>query len=69
MLVLNCLLLNRTYVVINAPNALASIISMCDLHVIFLSNINPRYFALFTKGIFRPFSVRIDSGGLIQREK
>jgi hypothetical protein len=40
-LVLNRLLLNREYVVINALKALASIISMCDLHVIFLSNITP----------------------------
>jgi hypothetical protein len=38
MLVLNRLLLNRKYVVINALKALASIISMCDLHAIFLSN-------------------------------
>jgi hypothetical protein len=46
MLVLNRLLLNREYVVINALKALASIVSMCDLHVIFLSNITPRYFTL-----------------------
>jgi hypothetical protein len=55
MLVLNRLLLNRGYVVINAPKALASIISMCHLHVIFLSNITLRYFTLFPNGIFRPF--------------
>jgi hypothetical protein len=48
MLVLNRLLLNREYVVINALKTLASIISMCDLHVSFLSNITPRYFTLFT---------------------
>jgi hypothetical protein len=66
MLVLNRLLLNRQHVVINALKALASIISMCDLHVIFLSNITPRYFTLFTNGILRPFSVRRDSGGLIR---
>jgi hypothetical protein len=65
-LVLNRLLLNREYVVINALKALASISSMCGLHVIFLSNITPRYFTLFSNGIFRPFSVRRDSGGLIQ---
>jgi hypothetical protein len=61
MLVLNRLLLNREYVVINALKALGSVISMCGLHVIFLSNITPRYFTLFTNRIFRPFSVRRDS--------
>jgi hypothetical protein len=59
MLVLNCLLLNREYVVINALKALASII--------FFSNITPRYFTLFTNGIFRP--LRRDSSGLIHGEK
>jgi hypothetical protein len=43
MLVLNRLLLNMEYVVINALNALASIVSMCDLHAIFLSNITKKY--------------------------
>jgi hypothetical protein len=66
MLVLNRLLLNREYVVINALEALDSIISLCDLHVIFLSNITQRYFTLFTNAIFRPFSVRRDSSGLIR---
>jgi hypothetical protein len=66
MLVLNRLLLNREYVVINALKALASIVYMCDLHVIFLSNITSRYFTLFTNGIFRPFRVRRNSGGLIR---
>jgi hypothetical protein len=66
MLVLNPLLLNREYVVINALKALASISSMCDLHVIFLLNITPIYFTLFTNGIFRPFNIRRDSGGLIR---
>jgi hypothetical protein len=69
MLVLNRLLLNRVYVVINALNALASIIFMCDLHVIFLSNITPGYFTLFTNGIFRLFRVRRDSGGLIRETR
>jgi hypothetical protein len=27
---------------------------MCGLHVIFLSNITPRYFTLFTNGIYLP---------------
>jgi hypothetical protein len=65
-LVVNRLLLNREHVVINALKALASIGSMCGLLVIFLSNITPRYFTLFTNGIFRPFSVGRDSGGLIR---
>jgi hypothetical protein len=43
-LVLNRLLLNSEYVLINALKALASISSMCGLHVILLSNITPRYF-------------------------
>jgi hypothetical protein len=45
MLALNRFLLNREYALINA---------LCDLHVIFLSNITPRYFTLFANGIFRP---------------
>jgi hypothetical protein len=45
MLMLNRSLLNREYVLINVLKALASIISMCSLHVIFLSKITPRYLA------------------------
>jgi hypothetical protein len=63
MLALNRSLLNREYILVNARKALASIISMCNLHVIFLSKITPRYLALFTNGIFVPFNVRLDSGG------
>jgi hypothetical protein len=63
MLVLNRSLLNKEYILINVLKALASIISMCNLHVTFLSEITPRYFTLFTNGMFRPFSVRWDSGG------
>jgi hypothetical protein len=37
----------------NALKALASIISMCNLHVIFLSKITPRYFAL-TREFYSP---------------
>jgi hypothetical protein len=59
-------LLNKEYILMNVLKALASIISMCGLHVIFLSKITPRYFTLFTKGMFRPFNVRKDSGGLIR---
>jgi hypothetical protein len=69
LLVLNRLPFNREYILINVLKALASIISMCNLHVTFLSKITPRYFMLFTNGIFRPFSVRWDSGGRRLREK
>jgi hypothetical protein len=58
MLALHCSHLNREYVLINALKALVSTVFMCNLHVVFLSNITPRYFTLFAKGIFRPFSVR-----------
>jgi hypothetical protein len=61
--VLNRSLLNREYILINVLKALASIISMCDLHATFLSKITPRYFILFTNGMFRSFSVRWVSGG------
>jgi hypothetical protein len=44
MLALNRLLLSREYALINALKALASILCMCNLRVIFLSNITPRYF-------------------------
>jgi hypothetical protein len=45
MLALNRSLLNT---VINVLKALASIIYTCNLHVILLSKITPRYFTLFT---------------------
>jgi hypothetical protein len=51
-------LLNREYNLMNVLKALASIISMCNLHVILLSNNTPRYFTLFTNGIFRPFNLK-----------
>jgi hypothetical protein len=44
MLVLNLSFLEREYTLINVLKALASIISMCALHVIFLLKITPRYF-------------------------
>jgi hypothetical protein len=69
MLVLNRSLLNKKYIRINVLKALASIISMCNLHVNFLLKITPRYFTLFTNGMFRPFSVRWDSGSQQLREK
>jgi hypothetical protein len=69
MLTHNRSLLNREYILMNVLKALASIISMCNLHVIFLSKITPRYLALFTNGIFIPFNVREHSGGRRLREK
>jgi hypothetical protein len=63
MLVINRSLLNRKYILINVLKALASIISMCNLHLTFLSKITLRYFTLFTNGMLRPFSVKWDSGG------
>jgi hypothetical protein len=58
MLALNRSLLNREYTIIYVTNALVSIISMCNLHVTFSSKITPRYFRLFTCGLFRPGTVR-----------
>jgi hypothetical protein len=49
------LVLNRS--LLNVMKALASIISVCNLHETFLSKITPRFIALFTYGIFRPFNV------------
>jgi hypothetical protein len=49
MLALNRSLLNKEYVLINAVKDLTSIVFICGLHVIFLSNIIPRCFILFTK--------------------
>jgi hypothetical protein len=62
MLALNRSLLNREYIVMKVLKTLASIICMCNHHVIFLSKITPRYFTLFTNGMFRPFNVRRESG-------
>jgi hypothetical protein len=53
-------LLNREYILINVQKALASIISICHLHVTLLSKITPRYFTLFTNGISGHFNVRWD---------
>jgi hypothetical protein len=64
MLALNRSRLNRENILMNVLKALASIICMCNFHVILLSNNTPRYFTLFTNGIFRPFNVRRESGGL-----
>jgi hypothetical protein len=69
MLELNRSLLNRKYILINVLKALASIIYMCNLHVTFLSKIAPRYFTLYTNGMFRPLIVIWDSDGRRLREK
>jgi hypothetical protein len=69
MLALNRSLLNREYTLINVLKVLASIISMFNLHLIFLSKIAPKYITLFRKGMISPFSVRQDSGGPRLREK
>jgi hypothetical protein len=53
----------------NVLKALASIISMCNYHVISLSKITSRYFTVFMNGMFRPFNLRRDSGGPFRREK
>jgi hypothetical protein len=66
MLALNHSLFNREYILINVLKALASIISMCGLHVIFLLKIELRYFTLFTNEMLCLFNVRRDSGGLIR---
>jgi hypothetical protein len=68
MLARKCSLFNREYVLTKALEAFVSIVFICSLDVIFLSNITPRYFTLFTKSMFCPFIVRRDSGGLILRE-
>jgi hypothetical protein len=64
MLALKYSLLNTEYVLINALKALVTIVFM-GVHVILLSNITPRHFTLFTKGMFFPFLLRKDSGGLV----
>jgi hypothetical protein len=46
MLALNPSLLNREYILMNVLKALASIIRMCNLHVILLLNNTPRYLTL-----------------------
>jgi hypothetical protein len=55
-LALNLLLLKREYVLMYVPKALDVVRSIWSRHVILPSKMTPRYFALFTKWIFRPFS-------------
>jgi hypothetical protein len=66
MLGFNRSLLNREYILMNVLKSLASIISMCNLHVILLSKITPINFTLFTNGMFFPFNVRRESGGILR---
>jgi hypothetical protein len=66
MLTLNRSLLNREYNLMNVQKALASIVSMCNCHVILLSKITPRYFTLLANGMFRLFNKKRELGGLFQ---
>jgi hypothetical protein len=68
MLTLNRSLLNRENNVMNVMKALTSIFCMCNLLVILLSKITPRYFTLFTNGMFRPFNVRRESDFALVRK-
>jgi hypothetical protein len=45
-------LLNGEYILLSVLKALPSIISVCGLSAVLLSGIVPRYFALFTGGMF-----------------
>jgi hypothetical protein len=65
MITLNRSFLIREYNLANVWKALASIVSICNLHVILLSKITPRYFTLFPKNeMFRSCNVRRESGDL-----
>jgi hypothetical protein len=44
--------------------ALATVLSIWSLHVILLSKMTPRYFTLFTNGIFLAFSCYTHMGTL-----
>jgi hypothetical protein len=48
MLAFNRSLLNKENILMNVMKALATIISICNLHVTLVSKITPRYFTLFT---------------------
>jgi hypothetical protein len=53
---LRFLLLNIEYILMYVPKALAAVVLMGSLHVILLTKMTPRYLAVFTNGMFRPFS-------------
>jgi hypothetical protein len=65
MVVLNLSLLNMEYTLINLLKALASMISMYGLHVSFLSKITPRYFTLFTNGMWFNSMREVDCPSLL----
>jgi hypothetical protein len=68
-LVLKRSFLNRDWTLISVLKALASIISMWNFHVILLSEITPKYFIWFTKGMFHLFNIRWASFGLCLWQK
>jgi hypothetical protein len=51
MLALNRSLQNGVYILINVLRALASIISMCNLHVTFLSKIPPIFYTIYKRNV------------------
>jgi hypothetical protein len=65
MFALKCSLLNRLVCLSKCSEGFGYNLFICSPQVIFLSNITPRYFTLFTNGMVCPFIVRKDSGGLI----
>jgi hypothetical protein len=65
MVLLNRSLLNRGFILMKVLKALAPGVSMCSFYVILLSKITPRIFSLFTNGIFCPFNLIGEPGGLI----
>jgi hypothetical protein len=58
MLALNRSLLSKEYTLINVVKALASIISMCNLHVTLLSKITPRYFVQLLTKVMKKRGIR-----------
>jgi hypothetical protein len=68
MLVLNHSLLNKECNLINLLKALVATVSMCSLHVIFLSKITQIFYTVYNRNI--PFiHCERNLGGLIRREK
>jgi hypothetical protein len=57
------------YMSCTCPKALATVISICSLYVILLLKMTPRYFLLFTNGLFCPFSLSLSSWILHLLEK
>jgi hypothetical protein len=65
MLELKYSFLNWVYVLINALKALVTIVFMCSIHVIFLSNITPEIFYIICKR--RVLSMRSNSKRKVDR--